>query len=190
MIELKLLKPKNMSGESSEIPIKDSSKETIRGITYERIPFPTEGRFVRSFLEAHPEIALTRDLWPDLIETNRSRPEATILFAGFKRWNTEGMMRGRTVHKLAEQLDDTIGFIDWMTTTHIEELVARGLADHFEDCGYQGVKLFGVFHRGYFALRLTNTHQANTHQVCVRLTHRELFSKYPTSDVGNSSGAL
>lgn len=153
-----------MPEDTSEIPQsttdlglgKTLNTEEIRGITYERIPFPANGRFVKAFLDAHPEVEVSRDLWPDLMEANSGQSEITMLFPGYKEAHTKSIMRGRTVHNLVERLGDTVGFVDWMNTTHIEELIARGLADHFEARGYEGIKMFGASHGGYFALKLAN----------------------------------
>ncbi|OGM28055.1 hypothetical protein A2962_05565 [Candidatus Woesebacteria bacterium RIFCSPLOWO2_01_FULL_39_61] len=153
-----------MAEDSSEIteqtietnPSRAAKSEVVRGITYERIPFPTNGKFVKAFLDAHPEVKVSQELWPDLIEANSGQSEVTMLFPGYKEAHTKSIMRGRTVHNLVEQLGDTIGFVDWMNTTHIEELIARGLADHFEEKGYKGVKMFGASHGGYFALKLAS----------------------------------
>lgn len=137
-------------------PARAVRSEEIGGITYERIPFPANGKFVKAFLDAHPEVEISQELWPDLIEANSGQSEITMLFPGYKEAHTKSIMKGRTVHNLIEQLSDTIGFVDWMNTTHIEELIARGLADHFEEKGYQGIKMFGASHGGYFALKLAS----------------------------------
>jgi len=143
----------------SEAPIAPepgTRPDIVKPIEYQRTPFPTDGRFVQAFLGGHPEIAKTQGLWPDLIEANRGQPEAIMIFPGFNEKHTESIMKGRTVHSLIENLNDTVSFIDWMNLTNIEELIACGLADHFEKNNYKGIKLFGTSHGGYFALKLAS----------------------------------
>ena len=110
---------------TEEVPAVAVKSEQIRGITYERIPFPANGRFVKAFLDAHPEVETSRDLWPDLIEANSGQPEVTMLFPGYKEAHTKSIMKGRTVHNLVEQLGDTIGFVDWMNTLDFCQKVVR-----------------------------------------------------------------
>lgn len=142
--------------EAPIVPEPGPRPDIVKSIEYQRTPFPIDGRFVQAFLGGHPEIVKTQSLWPDLIEVNRGQPEVTMIFPGFNEKHTERIMKGRTVHSLIEKLNDTVGFIDWMNLTHIEELIACGLADHFEKNNYKGIKLFGTSHGGYFALRLVN----------------------------------
>ena len=158
----------------SEAPIAPepgTRPDIVKPIEYQRTPFPTDGRFVQAFLGGHPEIAKTQGLWPDLIEANRGQPEAIMIFPGFNEKHTESIMKGRTVHSLIENLNDTVSFIDWMNLTNIEELIACGLADHFEKNNYKE-RLFVETDR-YMLFRKKNTAHPLIKSHMIRLTSEE-----------------
>lgn len=144
-------KAKDLSG--SPISQSISPVETIDGIIYKRINFP-KGKFVNNYLARYPEIQRHKYSWPQILAANLGRKETIILLHGFKEKHMKSMMRGRTVHNLVRELNNTIAFIDWMQDTYIEELVTRGIADWLKQNGCKGIKLFGASQGAYFVLRM------------------------------------
>lgn len=127
-----------------------------KDVRFERIPLASNGRFTSAFTTEHPEVLKARDVWPDILEANRGQAEISLILPGYKQRHVEEIMAGRMVKALIDKTNDTVAFIDWMNTTHIEELIVCGLADHFEKEHIKGIKLFGASHGGYFALRLAS----------------------------------
>lgn len=129
--------------------------EIVNGVTYEKDSL-TGGIHVDNYIASSPKLKLTKEVLPDILTANKGRENIILVFPGYKEKHVSTFMQGHTIQNLVKKLDYTIGFVPWINTIHIEELVACAVADWIKQNKFKSIKLIGTSYGGYFALKLAS----------------------------------